>query len=159
MERIDFSTVPSRVQNLLPTIRKILDSSIESEFLTIIRNKTISKTAAAPMTRINSFKDSQPGYYGPHGANIISDCILSNLADEIRLNEMLYEQLKFCGGVVGYISSVLVPEVGLCLIMEDFNVLKPVARQIMKGSIAYGRLVGNIAESDDDSDIDDDSEC
>ena len=150
-ERVDFSALRSRVKKLLPTIRKMVNSPDESEFLTNLRSKTFRKTAAAPMSMINSFEDSRPGYYGSQGAEIITGLVLRKLGDEIRQNAMLYDALKFCGGVTGYVSSVVVPEVGLRLIMEDMTISKSEARQIMKDSIAYGGVVSAKVDSDDDS--------
>jgi hypothetical protein len=152
---VNFTNLRKRVQDLLPSVRKVINSPRESEFLTNLRNKTNRKTAATPMAMINLFDESQPGYYGSRGAEIISQIVLRRLGDEIRGKKELFDALKFCGGVTGYVSSVLVPEVGLRLIMEDMDISKSEARSIMKDSVAYGGALTAIRDSEEsDSDSD-----
>ncbi len=60
---------------------------------------------------------------------------------------------------MGYVSSVIVPEVGIRLIMEDKDVDWENARQIMKESAAYGSVINPaIADENDDEDDDEDDE-
>jgi hypothetical protein len=156
-ESVDFIGLRKRVRKLLPLIQKILDSS-ESEFLTNLRKKTFRKTAAAPMSLINVFDDSQPGYYGSYGAEVIAEVVLNKLGDEIRGRDDLFDTLKFCGGVTGYVSAVLVPEVGLRLIMEDMNISQSEARKVMKESVAYGGALNANMDSEASEDSDDNDE-
>lgn len=103
------------------------------------------------------FEDSQPGYYGPQGAETISQIIMEKYGDTIRKRDKLFSALTFCGGVTGYVSSVLVPEVGVRLIMEDMDVNWEKARDIMKESAEYGAVANGAVEiSDDDGDDDSD---
>jgi hypothetical protein len=111
------------------------------------------------MSQINVFDDLQPGYYGSTGAGIISDVVLNRLGKDIRGREELFDSLKFCGGVTGYVSSVVVPEVGLLLIMEDLpGISKAEAKRIMRDSVAYGAAMNAGRDSDGDgSDSDSDN--
>jgi hypothetical protein len=132
---------------MLPKIKELLDRKTESEFLALLRQKT-SRNAAAPMIMIKLFEGSQPGYYGPKGGELISEIVMGKYGDYIRKSGDLYNSLKFCGGVMGYISAVIVPEVGVQLIMEDEDIKWDEARKIMRASIPYGN-VKNPSEDDD----------
>lgn len=150
----DFTQVRARITKLLPRIRKLLDGP-DSEFLTILRNKTSHRNVATPMSMFNVFDLTQPGYYGPRGAEMIKGIVMDSMAKEIKSNKGLSDALKFCGGVMGYISSIIVPEIGVRLIMEDMDMNWDDARKIMKESSAYGNVINpvidNISDGDDES--------
>jgi hypothetical protein len=152
----DFFTVQTRIAEMLPTIRKLLDGPTESEFLTNLRRKTARRNAAAPMIMIKLFEDSQPGYYGPKGGEMITEVVMDKFGEYIRNKKELHDGLMFCGGVMGFVSSVVVPEVGVRLIMKDMNVDWDAARKIMTESIPYGNAKNPSDEvvSDDDTDSD-----
>lgn len=159
----DFQTVRSRIIRLIPNVRKMISRRKESEFLIDIRAKTSRRNAAAPMTMMTLFEDAQPGYYGPRGSELISEIVMKRLGDKIRNRESLLESLKFCGGVMGYISAIIVPEVGTLLIMDDIDVERTEAKKIMRESVSYGNVVNpsiDVISSDegDDSDADLDSD-
>jgi hypothetical protein len=103
-------------------------------------------------------EDSQPGYYGPQGAELISQIMMEKFGDTIRRKDKLFSALKFCGGVTGYVSTVLVPEVGVRLIMEDMCVDWEKAKEIMKESVEYGAVVNASVEVSDDDEDEDDSD-
>lgn len=155
----DFQMVRSRIIRLIPNVRKMISRRKESEFLIDIRAKTSRRNAAAPMTMMTMFEDAQPGYYGPRGSELISEIVMKRLGDKIRNRESLLESLKFCGGVMGYISAIIVPEIGTLLIMDDMGVERTEAKKIMRESVSYGNVVNpsiDVISSDegDDSDAD-----
>lgn len=160
----DFIEVKSRIIRLIPKVRKIISRRKESEFLINIRAKTSRRNAAAPMTMIALFEEAQPGYYGPRGSELISEIVMKRLGDKIRKKENLLESLKFCGGVMGYISAVIVPEVGTLLIMEDMGVERAEAKKVMRESVTYGNVVNpsldgvssDEEDGNEDSDLDSD---
>ena len=116
------------------------------------------------MTMIALFEEAQPGYYGPRGSELISEIVMKRLGDKIRKKENLLESLKFCGGVMGYISAVIVPEVGTLLIMEDMGVERAEAKKVMRESVTYGNVVNpsldgvssDEEDGNEDSDLDSD---
>lgn len=156
---IDFETLRNRIQDLKPTIRKILDSAEESPFLVDLKKRVSRRTAAQPMIRIKLFQDSQPGYYGPRGTELISEMMMKKFGTYIRSRDNLSDGVDFCGGVTGYISSVIVPEVGVRLIMEDMKVNWKEAREVMKESVTYGNVINPSVEiiSDDGTDSEDEN--
>jgi RTC4-like domain len=155
---IDFTILRKRVSGLTSFIKEVINNPSESEFMRNLRKSTKRRNAAQPMTMIDLFDESQPGYFGPRGSELISDAILHDLGEYIRKKDNIYDDLRFCGGVTGFISSVLVPEVAVHLIMEDMGVAWDDARLLMKESAAYGCIVNASVEvSDDEEDSDSDS--
>jgi hypothetical protein len=156
---VDLVALNSRVVKLLGFIKDdVINASSDSEFMRNLRKNTKRRNAANPMTMIDLFDDSQPGYYGPRGSEIISNLVMLKLGDYIRKNDNVYDDLKFCGGVSGFISAVVVPEVGIRLIMEDMEIGKEEARTIMRDSVAYGGIINASVEMSDDDDNSDDSD-
>src|SRR6202043_727614 len=123
-----------------PNIKAVIKSPVESEFLALQRRRTSRRNAAAPMIQMKLMEDSQPGYFGPQGAELISQLMMEKFGDTIRRRDKLLSALKFCGGVTGYVSMVLVPEVGVRLIMEDMHVDWEKAKKIMKDSVEFGAV-------------------
>lgn len=153
----DFTDIERRILATIPEIRKLIKRPLESEFLTNLRQKISRRTAATPMIQITIVNETQPGYYGPRGAELMTEIMMNKLGDYIGQRRELLDTLKFCGGVIGYISSVLVPEVAVRLIMEDKNVEWAEAKKIMKASVAYGNVKNPAMEVVSDGDSEDDS--
>ena len=79
---------------------------------------------------------------------------MSKMADPIR-EGAINDRLLASGGVSGFVQSVLVPELGVRLIMEDMSVNEEKAKIIMKDTIDVGDLVnpdegGDIYDYDSD---------
>ena len=161
LESFDFIFIQSRVLTLLKNlqIQKIIRGEQKSEILQTLRTSTSNRNAATPMAMFQVFDLTQPGYYGPRGVELITRLVMEKFADEIRNSKKLQESLRFCGGVMGYVSSVIVPEVGIRLIMEDKDIDWEKARQIMKESVAYGSVINPaLAEENEDEDVDEEDE-
>jgi hypothetical protein len=162
-ELFDFNIIQSRVLSVLKNIQiqQIIKGEQKSEILQKLRTSTSNRNAATPMAMFQVFDLTQPGYYGPRGVELITRLVMERFADEIRHSTKLPEALRFCGGVMGYVSSVIVPEVGIRLIMEDKDIDWAKARQIMKESVAYGSVINPALadkNEDDDESVDGDSE-
>ena len=160
-ESFDFKFIYSRVLTVLKNIQiqKLIKGEQKSEILKTLQTSTSNRNAATPMAMFQVFDLTQPGYYGPRGVELITRLVMENFADEIRNSKKLQESLRFCGGVMGYVSSVIVPEVGIRLIMEDKDIDWEKARQIMKESVAYGSVINPaVADEIDDEDVDEEDE-
>jgi len=155
---INFDTLENRVKDLRPVVKEILNGPDESEFLANLRTRVSRRMAAQPMMRIKLFNDCQPGYYGPRGMELISEIMMKSFGMYIRNKESLMDGVNFCGGVTGFVSSVIVPEVGVRLIMDDMDVNWKEACQIMKDSVAYGNVINPNVDviSDDGGDSEED---
>lgn len=81
-----------------------------------------------------------PGYYGPRGARVMQDEILDELSKELR-EAAVRDVVVSARGVGVYVTSVLVLEVGLRLVMDDLGVGREEARGVMEKSAAWGTLV------------------
>jgi len=87
---------------------------------------------------INAFYHTQPGYYGPKGASIISAVLLSRLMAPGILTPEMTKPL----GTLEYLNQVLVPEVGIRLISQDRGGISlDEAGEIMKDSVEFGMFV------------------
>lgn len=98
-----------------------------------------------------------PGYYGPRGARAIQDEILDVLSSELR-EAAVRDVVVSSRGVGVYVASVLVPEVGLRLVMDDLGVGKEDARGIMEKSAAWGTLVNEELEEEVLEDVEESDE-
>jgi hypothetical protein len=160
-ESFDFKFIHSRVLTVLKNIQiqKLIKGEQKSEILKTLQTSTSNRNAATPMAMFQVFDLTQPGYYGPRGVELITRLVMEKFADEIRKSKKLQESLRFCGGVMGYVSSVIVPEVGIRLIMEDKDIDWEKARQIMKESVAYGSVINPaVADEIDEEDVDEEDE-
>ena len=81
-----------------------------------------------------------PGYYGPRGARAMQEAILIKFNRELR-KAAVEDNVVSARAVGGYVASVLVPELGTRLIMEDLKIEEEEARGVMEKSAALGSLV------------------
>ena len=89
-----------------------------------------------------NWQSHTPGYYGPKGAQIMLSAIMRALADDIRV-VATNDALIAGGGVSAYAQSVLVPELGVRLVMEDMGVDEAQARAIVRESVELGELLND----------------
>lgn len=81
-----------------------------------------------------------PGYYGPHGFNVMCDYLVKEFSE--RLKAKAVEDRVIAGrGSPAFIQSVLVPELGVRLIMDDMYVDEDEARVVLSDSKVLGELV------------------
>ena len=70
------------------------------------------------------------------------ECIVDRLSGRIRELAVSDDLLsRGDSGVTGYIQSVLVPELAVCLIKEDMQIDDDEARKVLTESTKVGRLV------------------
>lgn len=83
-----------------------------------------------------------PGYYGPKGSKIMARTIQERLSKQLdhasRKGDLIRD-----AGVGGYVQAVLVPELTILLVKEDFSIAEDdeKARQIMNDSLEIGMLL------------------
>lgn len=152
--KIDWGTIGRRFDKHQNFLREILEGTRQSHYTNSLKeniesgkNRTVLKT-----------DDSlTPGYYGPRGLRAMTEYILRTLSPVIR-KRAIEDRLVSARGYTGYVQAVLVPELTVRLIMEDMDVDKDDAREIMQDSIEVGELlhedVGDIiAGVSDEEDI------
>ncbi|KAL7922612.1 RTC4-like domain-containing protein [Trichoderma austrokoningii] len=81
-----------------------------------------------------------PGYYGPRGFNMMCDYLVAEFGDLLK-KKAIHDKVIAGRGPPAFIQSVLVPELGVQLIMEDMHVSPEQARAILEESKALGELV------------------
>ena len=81
-----------------------------------------------------------PGYYGTRGARAMQEAILLKFNRELR-KAAVEDNVVSARAVGGYVASVLVPELGTRLIMEDLKIGEEEARGVMEKSAPLGSLV------------------
>ena len=158
---VDFVTFRHRVDGLLGTVLDWVQGDkpcfeIQSQIESMISDNTATtkaarKKAAQSLALLSGaeLERRMPGYYGPRGAEIIASTITDSIGPKIRralLSNPVGESnaLKLwekTGGLVGFVQSVLVPQVGAVLIAEDRNVSDDKAREIQEDSSAFGWVV------------------
>ncbi|KAJ7178387.1 RTC4-like domain-containing protein, partial [Mycena crocata] len=105
--------------------------------------------------QLATFDKIQPGYYGEQGTIIIHRTLYKMFPFSTN-HANLVQPLSWCD----FIGSVLLPEVGMRLIMEDMSLdvgseeAKNIAVSVMRESTTYG--VGMFAAGDNDSDEEED---
>ncbi|OBT44436.1 hypothetical protein VE00_05990 [Pseudogymnoascus sp. WSF 3629] len=142
---IAWPELPSRIRAHLPSIRAFLDDpdSTPSQYRDLLakdiasgRNRTLIQSImseAGGRVRV-------PGYYGPRGARVMQEEILDVLSSELR-EAAVRDVVVSARGVGVYVTSVLVLEVGLLLVMDDLGVGREDARDVIEKSAAWGTLV------------------
>ena len=163
---IDFAAFRHRVDGLLGTILDWVQGDkpcfeIQNQIESINSDNTATTTAARKKAAQSlallggvELERRMPGYYGPRGAEIIASTITDSIGPKVRralLSNTVGESnaLKLwekTGGLVGFVQSVLVPQVGAVLIAEDRNVSDDKAREIQEDSSAYGWVVNGDEE-------------
>ncbi|OBT66645.1 hypothetical protein VE03_03855 [Pseudogymnoascus sp. 23342-1-I1] len=146
---IEWSELPSRIRGHLPYIRTFLnDPDLEpSHYRDLLardiaagRNRTLMQSIMSDGARVRV-----PGYYGPRGARVMQDEILDVLSGELR-EAAIRDVVVSARGVGVYVTSVLVLEIGLLLMMDDLGVGREDARVVMEKSAAWGTLVNEEVE-------------
>lgn len=148
---IEWSELPSRIRGHLPYIRAFLDDpdlepspyrDLIAQDIETGRNRTLMQSIMSDGARVRV-----PGYYGPRGARVMQDEILDVLSSELR-EAAVRDVVVSARGVGMYVTSVLVLELGLLLVMDDLGVGREDARGVMEKSAAWGTLVNEELEEE-----------
>lgn len=96
-----------------------------------------------------------PGYYGPRGSEIMGDAISNNKLIMSALKELSAAKdiTTIRGGAGSYIQSILIPELGTRLIMDDFGMADDEidrGRELMENTIDIGLLLNHGEEDGND---------
>ncbi|KFY83900.1 hypothetical protein V500_09807 [Pseudogymnoascus sp. VKM F-4518 (FW-2643)] len=159
---IEWAKLPSRIRAHLPSLRTFLNDpdSEPSHYRDLLAKDIVTGRNRTIMQSIMSEAGARvrvPGYYGPRGARAIQDEILDVLSSELR-EAAVRDVVVSARGVGVYVASVLVPEVGLQLVMDDLGVGKGDARGIMEKSAAWGTLVNEELEEEVLEDVEESDE-
>ncbi|KAJ3048471.1 hypothetical protein HK097_010507 [Rhizophlyctis rosea] len=140
---IDWERVKERVKAMEGKLREVVDGRVGSAWRRIWMGEYFrlgARRAQASTNRIGRVRVTGCGYYGTKGARMILE-ILSGLF----LNQMhpyLTAQKSHPQPVLEYLQDVLVPECAARLVMEDLGITYEEARNVMKKSLEFGKVVG-----------------
>ncbi|KAM7205779.1 RTC4-like domain containing protein [Naviculisporaceae sp. PSN 640] len=107
-------------------------------------------------TLLKSDQNMTPGYYGIRGLRVMTENLTYKFSRLLR-ERAVQDRLISSRGYMGYLQSVLVPELAVQLIKDDMSVSEEKAREIMAESSAVGELINEelkdvVRESDDEKD-------
>ncbi|KAJ4287276.1 hypothetical protein N0V90_012674 [Kalmusia sp. IMI 367209] len=168
---IDWAELPYRIRKFEPDLIKLLknENEEESEYRKKHAEKLLSgKAAALPSRRRNKKEEleqdiletfdaasSSTGYYGPRGRRIMMEVITTDHSDLIR-EIAAKDPVVGRSGFAVFLQAVLVPELTTLLVMEDKQVGKCMAYEIVKESAELGTLLHE--EVDDEIEVGSDLE-
>ncbi|KAF1949469.1 hypothetical protein CC80DRAFT_598921 [Byssothecium circinans] len=153
---INWDNLQSRIRKLKPQLVKLLrnETGMESKYRKQHAAKLLSgKAAVVPVRRkgqkladvekqLKNF-DNMPastGYYGPRGRRIMMETVTSNLSDVIR-KVSINDPVVGRSGFAVYMQAVLVPELTVLLVKEDFDVSEGMAEELIEKSADLGALL------------------
>lgn len=120
--RIDWDTFDTRLYNYHDTLLAILEKRTESTFRQDLQKK-IEQGKSRNALRNPENAGHVPGgmgYYGARGAQKMTSHILNHLSEQIRTSassDGLFTEV----GVPGFVQAVLLPELVLLLVRDDYN--------------------------------------
>ncbi|KAA1107433.1 hypothetical protein PGT21_013862 [Puccinia graminis f. sp. tritici] len=144
--QIEFSILPSRVRSHRQHLKNVCDRQIPSDFLRDALEAWEThggRKVQSVSHEYSSFQIEQPGYYGVQGYKIILKELQSMfMRSAIQLAQPLDNDFL--------LRKVLIPEVVMCLIAEDYDlpVLDPRVRSHLEDSRSFGSVV--FPDSDDE---------
>ncbi|KXJ95997.1 RTC4-like domain-domain-containing protein [Microdochium bolleyi] len=155
--KVDWAGIDRRLGSHRGFLKKILEGRQPSHYADTYQDKLKDKTQR---TLFKSGDALTPGYYGPRGLRVMTEFVVRDLGDVLR-KRAVEDMLVSSRGHTRYVQSVLVPELAVCLIMEDMSVSVRRARAVLEESKAVGELLNEdvgdfvldaISGDDDDND-------
>ena len=151
---IDWSRLEERITGHYDFLSEILAgrraSYYDDRFAAVVRtgrNRSLFQSSA----------NLTPGYYGIRGLRAMTEQLICALAPLLREISKV-DKVVASRGHTMYLQSVLVPELGVRLVMEDMGVTEQEAREILEESTEVGELLNDeipdvvLPDSDDDED-------
>ncbi|KAM0514667.1 hypothetical protein ACHAPE_006663 [Trichoderma viride] len=133
---VQWDTLTERFESHRTRLLGIINGEQESHYRTALADK-ISLGKGRSMKQEENLN---PGYYGPRGFNMMCDYLVAEFSDLLK-KKAIADKVIAGRGPPAFIQSVLVPELGVQLIMEDMQASPEEARGILEESKALGELV------------------
>ncbi|EFW17204.1 hypothetical protein D8B26_003944 [Coccidioides posadasii str. Silveira] len=152
---IDWEGLEDRIQAYFAELDQILTRKKPSFFRNFLESSNTgnSKKDNFRLTANSQFEMMSSGYYGPRGARLMMDAIITKFAAKLRRLGPS-DSLMQAAGASGFVQAVLVPELTVMLVKDDMGVGDETARQIMRESNMIGNLLND--QPDDDVKVDED---
>ncbi len=149
---IDWTRLEERITGHYDFLSEILagrrPSYYDDRFAAVVRsgrNRSLFQSSA----------NLTPGYYGIRGLRAMTEQLIYALAPLLRERSEVDKVISSRGHTM-YLQSVLVPELGVRLVMEDMGVTEEEAREILEESTEVGELLNDeipdvvLPDSDDE---------
>ncbi|KAH0608886.1 uncharacterized protein H6S33_001114 [Morchella sextelata] len=134
---INWGELKKRVERHHQILVDIVTNKVTSPFRDVLVSQQKETRGNAAMLLRKDVRLQYPGYYGPRGSSILLHEITTRLGSFIG-DAAKKDRLIGQGGVSAFIQTVLVPELGVRLIMEDLKVGELEARKILDASQDLG---------------------
>ncbi|KAF2281369.1 uncharacterized protein EI97DRAFT_454575 [Westerdykella ornata] len=135
---IDWSILSARVAQHSAFLTAILQNERPSHYREL--HAGMGRQTGSKMMESNATL-THTGYYGIRGRRTMMESIGSQLADVIRDQAIKDPVIGSAGGVANFVLRVLVPELAILLVMEDYECSEQTARGIIEESGELGCLV------------------
>lgn len=150
---IDWNKLRTRIKAQIPDLEKIVKGEKESRFRGGAADDAKATKGNVKAVFQSNFQGYTPGYYGPKGAFIFGEVILSELGG--ILNQYgSKDALITKSGAAAFTQTVLVPELAVRLIMQDMKVGEERAAEIMIETVGIGELLNDDQGGDSDGEFD-----
>ena len=143
---IDWTRLQSRIAHFQPRLIAVLKGEYaEDEHLSLYRIEHGKRVATGKnrsrRVRIDASleEDNHTGYYGDRGYDIMMEKITTLMSTEITEQAKRDPIFRSSSGIA-FTAGVLVPELAICLVKQDFECDETEARRLIKESAAYGRV-------------------
>ncbi|KAF8456316.1 RTC4-like domain-containing protein [Terfezia claveryi] len=156
---IDWRHLPRRIDAHIPHLTEILEQKRSSTYRDAAGQDlaTLGKGKGKRKLMDTDWQSHTPGYYGPRGAHVMLTAIMKKMANRIR-EVGSTDRLIAGGGVSAFVQSVLVPELGVRLVMDDLKCGEAKARKVVKETVEFGELINDEDEGGGCGDYFDDEE-
>ncbi|KAH7034839.1 RTC4-like domain-containing protein [Microdochium trichocladiopsis] len=134
---VDWGHMEQRLKDHRRFLKKILEGREASHYADKFQDKLKDKMQR---TLFKSGDALTPGYFGPRGLRLMTEFIVRDLGDVLR-RRAVEDMLVSSRGHTRYVQSVLVPELAVCLIMEDMSLSVKEARVVLEESKSVGELL------------------
>ncbi|KAF8424647.1 RTC4-like domain-containing protein [Tirmania nivea] len=141
---IDWRNLPRRIDAHIPQLTEILEQKRSSTYRDAVGQDLASIGNGKGKRKLmdTDWQSHTPGYYGPRGAHVMLATIMKKMANRIR-EVGSNDRLIAGGGVSAFVQSVLVPELGVRLVMEDLKCGEAKARKVVKETVEIGELIND----------------
>ncbi|KAL2758764.1 hypothetical protein ACRALDRAFT_1080457 [Sodiomyces alcalophilus JCM 7366] len=133
---INWDTLASRLSRHDKFIRRIVNG--ETSHYGSLLAARVSKGQERTIRKTE--RSLAPGYYGPRGMRAMSEHLVGRFASTLR-RRAIEDPIVSARGTAVFVSTVLVPELAVRLIMEDMDVDPEGARSILEASVDVGELL------------------
>lgn len=134
---IDWDMLPTRIAQHSGRLTSILRNERPSYFRQL--HADMDRQTGSRMMEENATL-TRTGYYGSRGTRVMMESITSELADVIR-DQAVKDPVVGSAGVANFVLRVLVPELAILLVMEDYKCSEQSAKGIIDESGELGALV------------------